>query len=52
MAHTSAKADRIVIAGRGWAQREGGPVEEINPVDVILFSPNESIGTELPQQQR
>jgi quercetin dioxygenase-like cupin family protein len=31
----------IVTAGRGWAQREGGPVEEIHPGDVIWFSPNE-----------
>src|SRR5574339_455332 len=27
----------IVIAGCGWAQREGGPVEEIHPGDVIWF---------------
>ena len=31
----------IVISGCGWAQREGGPVEEIRPGDVIWFSPNE-----------
>ena len=31
----------IVISGCGWAQREGGPVEEIHPGDVIWFSPNE-----------
>ncbi|MGY2052178.1 (R)-mandelonitrile lyase [Methylobacterium sp. JK268] len=31
----------IVTAGLGWAQREGGPVEEIRPGDVVWFSPGE-----------
>jgi quercetin dioxygenase-like cupin family protein len=31
----------IVTAGLGWVQREGGPVEEIRPGDVVWFSPNE-----------
>jgi quercetin dioxygenase-like cupin family protein len=31
----------IVTAGCGWAQREGGPVEEIHPGDVIWFAPGE-----------
>jgi quercetin dioxygenase-like cupin family protein len=31
----------IVVSGRGWAQREGGPIEEIRPGDVIWFSPGE-----------
>jgi len=31
----------IVIAGIGWAQREGGQVEEIREGDVIWFPPNE-----------
>ncbi len=31
----------IVTAGLGWAQREGGPVEEIRPGDVIWFEPGE-----------
>jgi quercetin dioxygenase-like cupin family protein len=31
----------IVTAGLGWAQREGGPVEEIRPGDVIWFPPGE-----------
>jgi quercetin dioxygenase-like cupin family protein len=31
----------IVTAGCGWAQRDGGPVEEIHPGDVIWFEPNE-----------
>lgn len=31
----------IVTAGCGWAQVEGGPVEEIRPGDVIWFPPGE-----------
>jgi quercetin dioxygenase-like cupin family protein len=31
----------IVTAGCGWAQRWGGPVEEIRPGDVIWFPPGE-----------
>lgn len=31
----------IVMAGCGWAQREGGPVEEIHPGDVVWIAPNE-----------
>ncbi len=31
----------IVISGLGWVQREGGPIEEIRPGDVIWFEPEE-----------
>ena len=31
----------LVTAGCGWAQREGGPIEEIHPGDVVWFSPQE-----------
>ena len=31
----------IVTAGCGWAQREGGTVEEIRPGDVVWFAPEE-----------
>ncbi|MBW0004841.1 MAG: cupin domain-containing protein [Hyphomicrobiales bacterium] len=31
----------IVTAGFGRVQREGGPIEEIRPGDVVLFSPGE-----------
>ena len=31
----------IVTAGLGWAQRDGGPVEEIRPGDVVWFAPGE-----------
>jgi quercetin dioxygenase-like cupin family protein len=31
----------IVTAGCGWAQRDGGPIEEIHPGDVVRFVPGE-----------
>ena len=31
----------IVTSGLGWAQREGGPIEEIRLGDVVWFSPGE-----------
>src|SRR6187401_493336 len=31
----------IVTAGVGRAQRDGGPIEEIRPGDVVWFSPGE-----------
>lgn len=31
----------IVTAGSGWAQREGGPIEEIRPGDVVWFPAGE-----------
>jgi len=31
----------IVTAGCGRAQREGGPIVEIRPGDVVFFTPNE-----------
>src|ERR1700758_4471075 len=31
----------IVTAGCGWAQRDGGPVGEIRPGDVVWISPGE-----------
>jgi len=31
----------IVTSGRGRAQIEGGPVEEINPGDIVWFEPGE-----------
>lgn len=39
--HTHPLGQTILItAGLGWAQVEGGPVEEIRPGDVITFPPN------------
>ena len=31
----------IVTSGLGWVQREGGPVEEVRPGDVVWFAPDE-----------
>jgi quercetin dioxygenase-like cupin family protein len=31
----------IVTAGSGWAQRWGGPIEEIRQGDVVWFAPGE-----------
>src|SRR5580700_107343 len=31
----------IVTAGLGWVQRQGGPIEEIRPGDVVWFPPGE-----------
>lgn len=31
----------IVTAGCGWVRREGGPVEEVRPGDVVWFAPGE-----------
>jgi quercetin dioxygenase-like cupin family protein len=30
-----------VTSGLGWIQREGGPIEEIRPGDVVWFEPGE-----------
>lgn len=40
--HTHPLGQTIIItSGCGWAQREGGPVEEIRPGDVVWFAPGE-----------
>jgi quercetin dioxygenase-like cupin family protein len=40
--HTHPLGQTIIItAGVGWAQRDGGPVEEIGPGDVVWFPPGE-----------
>ncbi|WP_413670681.1 cupin domain-containing protein [Mucilaginibacter sp. Mucisp86] len=31
----------IIVSGLGWVQREGGPVQEVRPGDVVWFEPNE-----------
>ena len=41
MAHASAGPALLVTAGCGRAQREGGPVEEIRPGDVVWIPPRE-----------
>ena len=27
----------IIVSGLGWAQREGGPIEDVRPGDVVWF---------------
>ncbi len=31
----------IITGGCGWARREGGPIEEIRPGDIVWFAPGE-----------
>jgi len=31
----------IITSGCGWVQREGGPVEEVRPGDIVWFPPGE-----------
>ncbi len=31
----------IITSGLGWVQREGGPIEEVAPGDIVWFPPNE-----------
>ncbi|WP_412776728.1 cupin domain-containing protein [Thalassospira lucentensis] len=40
--HTHPLGQTIIItSGLGWAQREGGPKEEIRPGDIVWFEPGE-----------
>ncbi|HEY1013920.1 MAG TPA: cupin domain-containing protein [Herpetosiphonaceae bacterium] len=40
--HTHPLGQTLIITfGRGWVQREGGPVEEVRPGDVVWFEPGE-----------
>jgi quercetin dioxygenase-like cupin family protein len=40
--HTHPRGQTLIVtAGYGWAQREGGPVEDIRPGDVVWFPPGE-----------
>ena len=40
--HTHPLGQTLIVSdGLGWAQREGGTIEEIRSGDVIWFSPNE-----------
>ncbi len=34
----------VNVVNRGWAQREGGPIEEIRPGDVVWFLPARNTG--------
>jgi quercetin dioxygenase-like cupin family protein len=38
--HTHPLGQTLIIAsGLGWVQREGGPIEEVRPGDVVWFPP-------------
>lgn len=40
--HTHPLGQTLIITfGCGWVQREGGPIEEIRPGDVVWFEPGE-----------
>jgi quercetin dioxygenase-like cupin family protein len=40
--HTHPSGQTIIITqGLGWVQREGDPVEEVKPGDVVFFEPHE-----------
>ena len=40
--HTHPLGQTLVVTfGCGWVQREGGPIEEIRPGDVVWFAPGE-----------
>lgn len=40
--HTHPAGQTLIISsGLGWVQREGGPIEEVGPGDVVWFPPNE-----------
>ena len=40
--HTHPAGQTIIItAGRGWVQRDGGPIEEVNPGDTVFFAADE-----------
>ncbi|CAD5256107.1 MULTISPECIES: cupin domain-containing protein [unclassified Imperialibacter] len=40
--HTHPLGQTLIITfGCGWVQKEGGPVEEVRPGDVIWFAPGE-----------
>lgn len=41
--HTHPKGQTLIVTfGRGWVQREGGPVETIRPGDTVFFEPGEN----------
>lgn len=40
--HTHPRGQTLIVtAGFGLAQREGGPIEEIHPGDIVWFEPGE-----------
>lgn len=41
MAHPPARQTLLITSGLGRVQREGGPVEEVRPGDIVWFAPHE-----------
>ncbi len=41
LAHAPVGSTLIITFGRGWVQREGRPVEEVRPGDVVWFEAGE-----------
>lgn len=40
--HTHPRGQTLLVtSGLGWVQREGGPIEEIRPGDIVWFEPGE-----------
>jgi quercetin dioxygenase-like cupin family protein len=40
--HTHPRGQTLIVtSGCGWAQHEGGPIEEIRPGDLVWFPPGE-----------
>jgi quercetin dioxygenase-like cupin family protein len=40
--HTHPLGQRLIVtSGCRWVQRQGGPIEEVHPGDVVSFSPGE-----------
>lgn len=31
----------LIVSGLGWVQRDGGPIEEVRPGDIVWFEPGE-----------
>tara|TARA_Y100001935_G_scaffold238369_1_gene224713 strand:- start:47524 stop:47925 length:402 start_codon:yes stop_codon:yes gene_type:complete len=40
--HTHPAGQTLIIqSGLGWVQKEGGPIEEVRPGDIVYFEPDE-----------
>lgn len=40
--HTHPAGQTLIIqSGLGWVQKEGGPIEEVRPGDIVWFEPGE-----------
>jgi quercetin dioxygenase-like cupin family protein len=39
--HTHPLGQTLIVSGLGWAKRDGDPIEEIRPGDMVWFAPDE-----------